>query len=377
MGAISSNLAAVSWFFDRPYETPTAALTPLDRAWVLGEASYGLRAQGRLQEALPAIRMGLQMEEAAGFWRNAAISASNLSETELLIGDVAAAATAERSVALADRAGDRFLMMGTRAFYADALHTAGKSEEVESLFADAERRQRDLRPELPLLYSMAGHRYCDLLLSLGRAEEARDRAAQTIKVARRNNWVLDVALDTLTLGRAHLALALKSLASAPLAETTRDDARAAAAMLNEAVEGLRASGQNEFVPRGLLARAGFRRAIGDVGAARRDLDDVQEIAEPGPMRLYLCDCALKRARLALARREGFSPLNGLVDPSPPPPALPDAAEAARFLEEAREELDAARKLIADCGYHRRDEELAELDAVAAGKSRIADLPPRV
>ena len=95
------------------------------------------------------------------------------------------------------------------------------------------------------------------------------------------------------------------------------------------------------------------------------------------MRLYLCDCALERARLALARREAFAPLNGLVDPSPPPPALPDAAEAARLLEEARKELDAARKLIADCGYHRRDEELAELDAVVAGRRRFADLPPRV
>jgi hypothetical protein len=37
----------------------------------------------------------------------------------------------------------------------------------------------------------------------------------------------------------------------------------------------------------------------------------------------------------------------------------------------------ARKLIAECGYHRRDEELAELDAVVAGARRFADLPPRV
>ena len=37
----------------------------------------------------------------------------------------------------------------------------------------------------------------------------------------------------------------------------------------------------------------------------------------------------------------------------------------------------ARKLVAECGYHRRDEELAELDAVAASARRFADLPPRV
>ncbi len=143
------------------------------------------------------------------------------------------------------------------------------------------------------------------------------------------------------------------------------------------MEGLRASGQSDYVPRGLLARAAFRRAVGDWDGAARDLDEVEEIAEPGPMRLYLCDLALERARLALARREAFAPLNGLVEPSPPPPALPDAAEAARLMEAARKELDAARKLIAECGYHRRDEELAELDAVVAGSRRFADLPPRV
>ena len=60
-------------------------------------------------------------------------------------------------------------------------------------------------------------------------------------------------------------------------------------------------------------------------------------------------------------------MNGLVEPSPRPPALPNAAKAARLAEEARKELDAARTLIAECGYHRRDEELAELDAVAGGR----------
>ncbi len=40
-------------------------------------------------------------------------------------------------------------------------------------------------------------------------------------------------------------------------------------------------------------------------------------------------------------------------------------------------LDVGRELILTCGYHRRDEELAELDAVVAGARRFADLPPRV
>ena len=55
----------------------------------------------------------------------------------------------------------------------------------------------------------------------------------------------------------------------------------------------------------------------------------------------------------------------------------NADAAAALSEQARNELDVARKLIDECGYHRRDEELAELDAVVAGARRFADLPPRV
>ncbi len=378
LGAVGSDLSAISWFFDKPYETPSATLTLSDRAWFLNEAGYGLRAQGRLQEALPAMRAGLHMDEVAQEWTNAAAKASNLSETELLFGNVAAAvATAEQSVAFADRAGAAAQMMINRTTQAAALHAAGEWEKAKDLFGDAERRQRERWPASPVLYSLRGYRYCDLLLSQGQAAAARERAAQTLEIARRNNWVFDISLDNLTLGRAHLALASQSLASGTSPETAPADARVAATKLNQAVEGLRASGQDYFVPRGLLARAALRWAAGDSNGAARDVDEVEEIAEPGPMQLYLCDCALERARLALARLEAFAPLNGLVEPSPPPPVPPDAVAAAGLREEARRELDAARKLIAECGYHRRDEELRELDDVVAGRRRVAYLPPRV
>ena len=85
----------------------------------------------------------------------------------------------------------------------------------------------------------------------------------------------------------------------------------------------------------------------------------------------------------IARRRGrrrlaaFAPLNGLIDDSPPKPALPGTEESAKRAEEARANLATARELIERCGYHRRDEELAELEAVRDGHRRFADLPPRV
>jgi len=79
----------------------------------------------------------------------------------------------------------------------------------------------------------------------------------------------------------------------------------------------------------------------------------------------------------LARIEACAPLNGLIDDSPPKPVAPDAAEAARLTDDATTNLANARNLITECGYHRREDELAELEAVLKGARPFADLPPRV
>ena len=377
LGAFGSNLAAISWFFDRPYETPSAALSPPDRSWVLSEAGNGLRAQGRLMESLPTARASLRFYEEARRWTNAAIASAVLSDTELLFGEVEdAVAMAEKAAGYAERARDRAQMVVAKTTQGTALVAAGAWRKAEGLFGDAERLQHQYDPQHPLLFTGRGYQYCDLIISQGRPAEARDRATQTLEIARRNNWILFIALDTLTLGRAHRGLALLRPASGPSPEPASVDVDAASARFDEAVAGLRGAGQNGHVARGLIARSAFRRSIGDWGGAARDLDEAHEFAEPGPMRLFLCNIALERAQLALARREAFAPLGGLAG-AHPPPVSPDAAAASALRDEARKQLDMARKLISTCGYHRRDEELAELDAVVAGARRFASLPPRV
>jgi tetratricopeptide (TPR) repeat protein len=378
LGAVDSSLAAISWFFEKLYETPAAALPAWDRAFVLSEASFALRAQGRLEDALPAMRAALSMAEAAQAWANAARQAFTLSETELLVANVAdSLATAKASASHAERSGQPRLMIISRATEGNALHAAGKLQNAADLFADAERRQQAVQGQLPILYSIQGYWYCDLLLSQMQTAAVLGRASRTLQWARKHLSALTIALDTLTLGRAHLAEALLRPANTPLAQCEHDHPRAAAARFREAVELLLASRHNDQIPRGLLARAVFHRTIGDWDGAKSDLNEAKEIAESAIMRLYWCDCALESARLALAQLEAFAPLNGPVEASPPRPVLPDATAAAALREEARKELDVARKLIAECGYHRRDGELAELDAVVAGSRRFADLPPRV
>jgi hypothetical protein len=364
-------------FFDRPYETPVAALTPLDRGLVFNISSFCLGALGRLQDALPGMRIALQLAEEAQNWGDAAMGSSNLSDVELLFGNIdAAVATARTGMSHADRSCDEDQMIGTRTRYAYALYAAGDRKSAEDEFCAAEQIQRRHRSNSRFLSHLWGYWYCELLLSTGQAPKVRDRALHVFRLGS-DPSTLEIGLFNLMLARTHVALAPPALADASLVEPADVDARRAAAIMEEAILSLRASHADAQLARGLLARAAFRRAVGEWDGAKSDLDETKEITEPEKMRLYWCDCALEGARLALARREAFAPLNGLVEASPPPPVLLDPVAATALKEEARRQLDVARKLIAECGYHRRDEELAELDAVVAGTRRFADLPSRV
>src|SRR5262249_31757760 len=151
-----------------------------------------------------------------------------------------------------------------RARHGTALHAAGRRDEAQTLFADAEQRQRKREPDYPLLYALQGYQYCDLLLERGAWSAVCERATKSRDVVTRNRWLQDIALDELNLGRAALGLALSD--SGPT-EHALDH-------LDRAAAGLRASGSNLFVPVSLLARAASRRASGDWDGAVRDLDEV-------------------------------------------------------------------------------------------------------
>ncbi len=186
LSAFAGSLTPIAWFFDRPFEIPTAALTMRERRWVLHQASRGLYAQGRLGEALPPLRTVLHMAEEVQNWAYAEGVGSLVSELELLVGEITAAArTAEGFLANADRGENTFRreiqLASFSTIHAEAVYAGGERQRAEGLFAAAERRQQQQEPERPLLHSVGGYRYCDLLLSQGQAAAALDRAAIDIE----------------------------------------------------------------------------------------------------------------------------------------------------------------------------------------------------
>ena len=151
------------------------------------------------------------------------------------------------------------------------------------------------------------------------------RATVSIEVAHRNNWLADIAMDYLTLGRVYFL------------ETQLKDGYDFSKVidhLDRAVDGMRRAGHQNYIPRGLLARAALRRVQKQYREAWVDVEEVMEIAEQGSMRLFQADGLLESARLHW--EEG------------------DA-------EQARTCLEKAKKMIDEMGYHRRDREVEALE----------------
>jgi Uncharacterized protein containing a TIR (Toll-Interleukin 1-resistance) domain len=371
LGAFGSDLGAVACFFETPWSRVSPALTEADQSWLLMVAAFNLRALGRLTEALEPMRVSGEMDVKVEEWEGAATSYGNLSELELTLGKVAGAVGhAEQSESYADRGGDASQRMLNRTTLADALHQAGRRDESEARFAEAEQMQAERQSDYPLLYSLQGFLYCDLLLSeaereAGKTEAERkndeglvlcravaERAAQSLKweEGMRGAPLLDFALHHLTLGRAALYAAILESRSRqhepaqtsppPTSEGGQRGFTTAATELDHAVSGFRHAGQQDELPRGLLARAWLRSLTGartGSESAQSDLDEAWEIAERGPMPLFLADIHLYRARLFFD-------------------------EAKYPWESPQHDLAEARRLIFKHGYLRRKEELEDAEA---------------
>lgn len=339
LGAHGADLGAVACFFETPWNQVSASLSEATQGWLLNQAALDLRALGRLKEAVEPMRASMLPNVEREDWIGASISANNLSQLRLTLGDVKmAVADAQESVDFADRSGELHQRSARRAALADARHQGGEGQTALVLFIEAERLQAEDQPDYPLLYSLMGFRYCDLLLSRveraagsGRDARAPDeeeecdavevRAAQTLEWATDIRFpLLDLALDQLTLGRVRLYRAI-------LAGQASQVAAEAKTGIEEAVAGLRAAGVAHHLPRGLLTRSWLRFVTGDEEGARQDLDEAQEIAERGGMRLFLADIALYRARF-----------------------FGDRAALAE-----------ARRLVEECGYGRRLPEIVDLE----------------
>ena len=187
----------------------------------------------------------------------------------------------------------------------------------QTLFEEAEQRQKQEQPEFPYLYSMAGFLHTSFLLHAA-PPSALPGLIERIQVTLKHvSHLTSIAFDCLNLARI----------------AARSGDETAHAQFDAAVAALQKAGAREFIPHGYLARAGFRRAQGDLAGAWEDLAQVRHIAKPSGMRLFLCDALIEEAWLHHVSGE---------------------------TEKARAAFDQAGAEVNDMGYHWQDDELAKL-----------------
>jgi tetratricopeptide (TPR) repeat protein len=357
-GTIGLDLETISLFFEKPWGKPRSVLAEADQGWVMNQASLYLRDLGRISESMEPIHRAITLFERMENWENAAISSSNLSDGALTMGNILDAYRfAESGLPFAERSGDDYWIAQLLGDHACASLQSGKFDSAKDHFEDAEIAIARYYPKRPMLYGLNNFNYCDLLLIPaeklawklmlnGALAPISDEIIRLIAIVQtraehtllRNEFdsdILATAAENLTICRC---LLLKSIVE------RRDRSRLGLAE-NHLVTSVKLFSRvnvQQWMVRGLLTLAWLRFLIGETAGARADLDEAWDIAARGPMKLHMTDIYLYRARLFF--RENSYPWNKKNNGDSSGP---------------QDDLDEAGLLIEECGYHRRDEELAE------------------
>jgi tetratricopeptide (TPR) repeat protein len=273
LGAFVADFATLRCFFADDGK-PSARLCASARAYVFNEVGADLRALGRFEEAHTMIEAAVAIQEEvasrstagnrcraharlANYWGNKASLHS-------AIGTVAEAKeAAECGLGAADISEDALRRITTRAALGHALHKMKRFAEAQQFFDEASKINRNWSPRL---HGLHGARYCTLLLDLGNYSEVRDYVNDTLPWVERNRFQREIALDHLNRGWA------LSHIEGPYCPQAEQD-------LDDAVDILRQTGYQQYVPQALIIRSLFywRRGLtGDRASVRAAWDDLNE-----------------------------------------------------------------------------------------------------
>lgn len=370
---VDLTLTCITSFFTKPWTELDKTLSSDEQAVVLNWAGFRLRALGRLKETQQPFHTCLNLSLEQSDWKGAAVDASNLSELSLNLGDVKAAISyGKQAMKYANKSADGFQMESKRAVYAYALLAQGEFYKAFKLFTDAEEKQKNRQLGNMFLYSNGGFLFCDYWLSQAEVSNVQERANYAIEIATRENWLLDIALDELSIAKASLAQAIINDATSEIVD--------ALTLMHHSVDDLRKAGDLVYSPKGLLARSQCFIEVAKVDDSQRqnhlhnawqDLNEVEEIAIPGDMKLYLVDYELSVCRLLYGQLS--------LEPNKEKYQIWQDGEAVECSKEQMQNRfyqyrDKAEKLIHETGYHRRDAELKNLKEVDISNPDFAEQP---
>jgi len=355
LGSLSSDIKA----FEELLES-----CPVDEKiyFLRSQHALRLRSQGRISEALLRTNQATLPVVASLEPEAASRVLAVLSTLEVTAGFLPDALNhAQQSLDLADHSQMAFAMQVSRICAAHVLLQFGEHQNACRIFAEGDKQLKLANGEdLFVLDSFRGFMAAELGFSLIERqvwqgsiqtnefpdaaqiwEDAARRAKATLAGSTKRGLRLDIALDKLTLARSVFFKALCAVHSPSPSKDFLDT------LFDEAVTAMRAANEFWLLPSTLIATASYYGTLGEnLEEAERLLEEVQQIAERGPMPLYLADVHLHRARLF-----------GRVDRQKRESRLPKIDPKTDLME--------ARRLIEKHGYWRRKEELEDAEAAVA------------
>jgi tetratricopeptide (TPR) repeat protein len=338
LGAISTEIYLLGFLFKKRWTETADTIQGERQVYVFRQTGLAFRALGDLDAAAAHLATAVELSQRINDRDSEVNSCRHLAQTLTTAGRLQeACARAQQAVDRTDPGVNQFDVVAAWAGLGHVLHQLGDPDAAIGCFEQAELLLNQDECGNKHLSSLQGLRYCELLLERGNYDEVLQRTEIVSHREDRANFRAAQAL-----GRVMRAKALYLTRINP-ADLSKQSAEIPP-MLDEGLTALRNAGQREFYVFGLLCRADLRAHEGNAAGAQTDLDEAWEMAKRGTMKLHMADIHLCRARLFGPRQKEL--------------AYPWGSPQA--------DLAAARELIEQCGYHRRDEELADAEEAAKG-----------
>lgn len=356
--AFANEIVAVKSFFVEPWRDPHKSLNPKTQGIVLYAAGFCLVALGRVKEAENPLKKAFQEIKKYTAQENedpefAAICGGFLAQELPFLGKIEDAIEyaresvelADQSIQLAVKDSDPFQHIRQRCVLAHALHQHGEYEAALAIYVKADGFQAASHSEHKILHSLLNFLYCDLLLDISDQKREKnettdaddllveifDRTQENLKICIEKKWLLPIGLSYLALAQINCR---------------RKEFSVAEENFSKAIEGLIKANRDDFLVRGLVENASFKRLHGKLNEAEIDLDKAREIATRGGMNLYLCDIKIEKCRMSIAQGD---------------------------LDEAREHFKTAKEEVEKMKYGRRSPTLEllerELESAKSGKQK--------
>ena len=365
LGATSENLNAIGAFFEHRWTSPNIKLSLDDRAWVLNEAAYELRALGRIVEARDAFVHAFKIKEKSSDFLGASIAAGNLSETEVILGMLASAReNAISAIYFARYADDPSELKNLYGLLGSICHQSGERENSNKFFdlcREIHQRYHLQGPWIRGVTSFHFFQFCVAeiertcwLTFLGYPVQKQYLKGSIELIAQLEKEFLDLA--------GH-----ESLINTALAGLIFNRIKIYAAFLNQksissnsmdsCIMDLRKCGETEFLICGLITRA-WHTARTRRSNSIDDLNLAWTLASRGPFELLKADILLTRFRLFGLNRKrnagnNYAKLN--------PPALVKGNGYPWVTGRPNQDLNDAVAIINQCGYFLRKKEIDDLD----------------